>query len=80
MWVSSETDSGSSEHKLNSASELGLPGEVTYSEGDHVYVQRKNKFGPSSIRAINAKEPWALLLDINNGDRKCLQRMLALHT
>lgn len=43
MWVSSETDSGNSEHKLDSASELRLPGEVTYSEGDHVYKEKKKK-------------------------------------
>lgn len=43
MWVSSETDSGSSEHKLDSASELRLPGEVTCSEGDHVYKERKKQ-------------------------------------
>lgn len=71
MWVSSETASGSYEHKLNSASELRLPGEVTCSEGDHVYKE-KNKFDPSGVRAMNAKEPCVLLLDINNGDRKCL--------
>jgi hypothetical protein len=29
-------------------------------------------FDPLGIKFINAKEPWALPLDINDGDRKCL--------